>query len=250
MKVIIEENSDEVARSVVDRFEHLMKKKPDALVCICGGHSPVKLMQMISADAEAGKFNAREFKFISLDEWVGLGPDDAGSCIHDLGKYLLKPLNIENGERMFFFNGLSDDLDKECNQAIDFIVKNGGIDFIVLGIGMNGHLGFNEPGGSFDSDVRVVELDETSKTVGVKYFEKNYELKQGITLGMQQILDAKEAILIAVGDAKSEILYEALYQDVSYEIPASILQLHKNSIVYADKEAAKKLTKYKYEDVG
>lgn len=241
MKIIVMENSDEVVRAIADRFEQLIEKKPDALVCIAGGHSTVKLMQTISINAKEGRFNVKEFKFVSLDEWVGLGPDDAGSCIYDIGQYFLKPLGIEKGERMFFFNGLSNDLDQECDQAMDFIEKNGGIDFIVLGIGMNGHLGFNEPGSSSDSNVRVIELDETSKTVGVKYFEKDYELKQGITLGMQQILDAKEAILIAMGNTKSEILHEALCQDASPEIPASILQLHRNSIVYADKEAAKKL---------
>lgn len=241
MKVIIEENSDKVARAVADRFEQLIERKPYALVCIAGGHSTVQVMQTISTDAEEGKFNAKELKFISLDEWVGLGPEDAGSCIYDVGKYFLKPLGIERGERMYFFDGTSNDLEQECGKAMEFIEKNGGIDLIVLGVGMNGHIGFNEPGSSFDSNVRVVELDETSKTVGVKYFEKNYELKQGITLGMQQVLDTKEAILIAIGNAKSEILYEALVQDVTPEIPASILQLHKNSVIYADKEAVKKL---------
>jgi len=241
MKVIIEENSDKVARAVADRFEQLIEKKPDALVCIAGGHSTVKLMQTISTDAKEGRFNAKEFKFVSLDEWVGLGPEDAGSCIYDIGKYFLDPLGLKGGERLFFFNGLSNDLEQECDREMEFIEKSGGIDIIVLGIGMNGHIGFNEPGSSFDSNVRVVELDETSKTVGVKYFEKNYELKQGITLGMQQVLDAKEAILIAMGDAKSDILHQALCQEASPQIPAGIMQLHKNSTVYADKEAAKKL---------
>jgi glucosamine-6-phosphate isomerase len=242
MKIVVLENSDGVVRAVADRLEKLIREKPGALICIAGGHSPVKLMQTVAADAKAGKFNAREFKFVSLDEWVGMGPDDAGSCIYDVGKYFLKPLGIERGERMFFFDGLSDDPDGECRQAAEFIDKNGGIDFIVLGIGMNGHIGFNEPGSSFDSDARVVALDETSKTVGVKYFEKDHELEQGITIGIRQIMDAKEAVLIAMGDAKAEILYKALCQDPSPEIPASVMQLHKNSVVYADKDAAKKLT--------
>jgi len=242
MKIDIKKDKHIVARAIADKFEQVINDKPDALICICAGHSPVEFLNIFCEDALNGVFDDSQFKFISLDEWVGLGPKDNGSCINDMSKYLLGPLKLKKGERMFFFNGQSDDLDKECRDAEEFIKKHGGIDLMLLGIGMNGHVGFNEPGSEFDSGVRIVELDSTSKTVGTKYFDKKQELKQGITLGMEQVLESEEVILMAVGEHKKEILSKAVKGNPTVDVPASVLQLHENAMVITDEAAGSELS--------
>ena len=241
MKKNILNNKAELADLVAARIEEVINNKPDALICLCAGESPILIVKKLVEDAKAGLYPSDKFKFISLDEWVGLGIDDAGSCIHDLTKLFLKPIGIEEGERLCFFNGLSDNLDGECVKADEFINNNGGIDVVLLGIGMNGHVGFNEPGSKKTDSVRVINLSEISKAVSKKYFDRPQKPEKGITLGLKEIMGAKKILLIASGAHKQDIVQETVCGEMSESCPSSLLQEHKDIELFLDVDAAEKI---------
>ena len=121
---------------------------------------------------------------------------------------------------------------------MDKVIRDkGGIDIMVVGIGMNGHIGFNEPGVSFDKYCHVTYLDNTTQSVGQKYFKQQSVLKQGITLGLKHLMEARKVILIANGSKKAEVIKKALEGDVNDTMPASIMQVHPHGLVMIDEEA-------------
>lgn len=241
MDIRIFPNHEAMTAAAADAVAGVITRKPDALICLAAGHTPVDLMKRLVVHAREGKFPKDRFRFISLDEWVGLGPKDSGSCIHDVGKYFLDDMGLERGARMFFFDGLAKDMQAQIDGAKAFLAAHGPIDVIVLGIGMNGHIGFNEVGSAFDSDVRVLPLDETSKTVGAKYFDTPRTLESGITIGMRQILEAKKAFLLASSAKKADIVRQALKDPPTERVPASVLQKHPAATAFLDAGAAAKL---------
>ena len=241
MKTIVLPGSEEVAEAVAAQIEEQLRQKPDSLICLCGGDSPVPVFRRLVEDARRGLYPADRLRFVGLDEWVGLGLEDEGSCYHGISERFLRPLGIDAGERIFFFDALSADLQGECRKAEEFISRGGGIDFMLLGIGMNGHIGFNEPGCSARDGVRVVELSETSKSVGQKYFSSARSLELGITLGVRQMLEAKKARVIALGAHKAEVVREAVQGKVDSACPATLLREHRDCELYLDSAAASKL---------
>jgi glucosamine-6-phosphate isomerase len=241
MKQTVLSNNTELANIVAAKIEEVIRNKPDALICLCAGASPVLIIKKLVEDAKAGLYPDDKFKFVSLDEWVGLGIGDAGSCIYDLTKLFLEPLGIGEGERLCFFNGLSNDLDGECAKASEFIKKNGGIDVILLGIGMNGHIGFNEPGSKATDSVRIIDLSEISKTVSKKYFDRPHKLEKGITLGLKEIIEAKKILLIASGAHKRDIVQETVCSEMSESCPSTLLQKHQDIEIFLDADAAIKI---------
>jgi 6-phosphogluconolactonase/glucosamine-6-phosphate isomerase/deaminase len=118
------------------------------------------------------------------------------------------------------------------------IRNNGGIDLMIVGIGMNGHIGFNEPGVSFDNYSHVIDLDETTLTVGQKYFKSKATLQKGITLGLKHLQESKKVLLLANGAKKAGVVTKTVEEEVTNTFPASIMQTHANGFVMVDREAA------------
>ncbi len=228
--------SREAARFIVD----LVKDKPDSLFCFAAGDTPLGTFSFLVEAAIQKDVSFDLCHFVSLDEWVGLGADDAGSCRQTLDAHFFNKLAIEQSN-IHFFNGNSDDLEKECRQMNDFIQLCGPIDFLLLGLGMNGHLGFNEPGASMDAESHVIQLDATTKKVSVKYFQEAKPVQQGITLGMKQITEARTVMLIADGLHKADIILQSMQQSVTNRVPASLLRNHPDAHLYLDEKAASKL---------
>jgi glucosamine-6-phosphate isomerase len=197
---------------------------------------------MIGAIAAQKKADLSRCKFVSLDEWVGIPPENEGSCQYFLRSVVFNPLQIDEN-RIRLFDAMSNDTAGECSSMDKFISDNGGIDMIVVGIGRNGHIGFNEPGVPFNKYSHVVELDEVTTAVGQKYFTEETTLSKGITLGLQHFLDAKQAILIANGEKKAEVIKLALEGNISPDMPASVTRQHRQSVVIVDEEAASLLNK-------
>jgi galactosamine-6-phosphate isomerase len=133
---------------------------------------------------------------------------------------------------------MSNDLSLECRDMDTFVRASGGIDLMVVGVGMNGHIGFNEPGVSWTLSSHVIGLDEKTQTVGQKYFTEPTTLKQGITLGLQHFMDAKKALVLANGPRKADIMRRVLHDGVSSDVPASIVHQHAHGIVMLDRAAA------------
>ncbi len=149
---------------------------------------------------------------------------------------LLKPLGVST-TNYTFFDGLADDLQAECERVDDLISKRGGLDFIIVGVGLNGHIGLNEPGYGFDNYCHVTKLAEITVEVGQKYFKSETPLTHGITIGLQHLLEAKTALLMASGDKKAEIIRQTVSAKISPEIPLTVFQLHKNGILWLDEAA-------------
>lgn len=188
--------------------------------------------------------NYTNITFIGLDEWVGLPPDKEGSCHYFFQKNIIEPLQLRRSQ-CFLFNAESDDLTDECAKMDMLIKEKGGIDIMLVGIGMNGHIGFNEPGTDFKSLSHVVQLDEITKRVGQKYFREQTELGKGITIGLGHLMNAGKVLLIATGQKKAEIIKKAVEGPVTNEFPASILQQHSNGFILVDGEAGSLFNKSK-----
>jgi glucosamine-6-phosphate isomerase len=240
MKVIIEKDYEGMSRVTAERIVDVINKKPDALLCLAAGDTPRLAYSMIGAIAAAKGTGLGKCKFVSLDEWLGIPPENEGSCQFFLRSVVFRPLKIEE-DRVRLFNAMDNDTEEECRKMDQFISENGGLDLIVVGIGRNGHIGFNEPGTPFEKYSHVVALDEVTTAVGQKYFSEKTTLTKGITLGLQHLLDAKEAILIANGEKKAGVIKKSLEEDISVTMPASAIRKHGNSLVILDQKAASTL---------
>ena len=210
-------------------------RKPDALLCFPAGNTSRGTFEHLIKLNKSGFFSFKHCKIIGLDEWVNLGERKDENCFSFLKKHLLDHIDYSD-ENLFFFDGESVNLGQECIMANDFITKNGPIDLVLLGIGMNGHIGLNEPGTSFDLYSHVVNLDDITRSVGQKYFQDQAQLTLGITLGLKSIMEAKTVILQVNGSRKAKITKKLIESEISSEIPASVLKKHPDFYLLLDKE--------------
>jgi glucosamine-6-phosphate isomerase len=219
----------------------LIKEKPRAVICVASGDSPKLACELFCRKVNEENIDSKFF-FAGLDEWAGLSPETSGSCNNDFQKRLIQPLGLA-ASQYHLFDALATDLQAECI-AIDRILKDkGGIDLMIVGIGMNGHIGFNEPGIDFNLLSHVTDLDETTVTVGKKYFKEAVSLTKGITLGLAHLMNAKKAFLLANGERKAAVIKKAVEGEVSNSFPASIMQQHENGFILVDEAAASLLNK-------
>jgi glucosamine-6-phosphate isomerase len=232
--------SGETANEVID----LIKNKPAAVLCFASGDSPRLTCQIITERAIQQQIDFSKIIFIGLDEWVGIPPDNEGSCRFFFESLLVKPLHLSPSQ-IHFFNALSGNPASECAAMDKVIFEKGGIDLMIVGIGMNGHIGFNEPGVSFNNYSHITDLDETTISVGQKYFKGAVVLKQGITLGLKHLMESKKTIVMANGSKKATVVKKAIEGEVTNDFPATIIQNHPQGIVMIDEEAASLLVKEK-----
>jgi len=168
---------------------------------------------------------------INLDEYYGLEPTHDQSYRYFMNKHLFSKINI-NPENTHVPNGKADDIDAECRRYDNLIEKSGGIDLQLLGIGHNGHIGFNEPSDEFVPDTHCVSLTESTINANSRFFKSRDEVpRKAITMGIKAIMQAGKVLLIASGEDKKEILKKALFGPVTPRVPASILQLHRDLTV-------------------
>ena len=243
MKLTIVKDYDNMsllaARQVID----LVRSKPEAVLCIAAGDTPKLACDLIAQLAKKEKIDFSRATFVSLDEWVGIPPENEGSCQYFLRNYLFDPLSIKNSN-IHLFNALASDIQAECTAMDEYIKRHEGIDLMIVGIGSNGHIGFNEPGVNFDSYSHVVTLDETTQTVGQKYFREETSLIHGITLGLKHLLESRKAVLIANGEKKAEVIKETIEGNIDPRMPASIMRQHINGEIIIDEEAASLLSQH------
>ena len=241
MKITIEKDYDAMSLRAAKLVTELVKSKPDALICIAAGHTPELTCNLIAEIAKKENIDFSRCFFVSLDEWVGIPPENEGSCQYFLRTFLFNPLHISS-KNIHVFNPLANDKEKECVDMDNFIRQHSAIDLIIVGVGRNGHIGFNEPGAPFDQYSHVIELHEMTQAVGQKYFREETILNHGITLGLQHLIEARQAVMIANGERKAAVIKEAIEGEISPRMPASIMRKHANSEIIVDKEAASLLS--------
>ncbi len=237
MKLAVYKDYETLSSHVADEIIAAVKAKPNATLCLGAGHTPGPAYRMLAEKAKKASVNFSNVTFVGLDEWVGIPGANKGSCEYFLNEHLFLPLGIQSSQ-INLFDGMSNDLKGECEKMNEVIEDRGGIDLMVVGVGMNGHIGFNEPGIPFDLFAHVVGLDATTQTVGQKYFEEEMKLQRGITLGMMHLLQSKKVIMMANAVKKARVIQRALEEAISLEMPASIIQKHSNALVMLDQDAA------------
>ena len=225
--------SEATANLIID----VLTQKPEALICIASGDTPLGVCKFL---AKSDKKYFEKCIFVGLDEWVGMGENDEGSCKYGVYQNLFIPLNIPS-ERIKYFDAKAEDLASECQKINEFIASKGGLDVMLVGVGMNGHIALNEPNTSFGIYAHVSDLEEITKSVGQKYFTKDTILTKGITLGLAHLQEAQLPILIANGNRKADVINKAINGEISEQFPASIFQKLEHSLVMLDEAAAHKL---------
>ncbi len=231
-----------ISENIAGLMTQLLQQKPSAVICIASGDSPKLTCELFCKKVKEETIDISQFFFVGLDEWVGLPPATPGSCHNDFQKRLIQPLGLA-ASQYHLFNAMATNLQAECAAMDKVISEKGGIDLMIVGIGMNGHIGFNEPGVDFSLLSHVIDLDETTVTVGQKYFQQQVILQKGITLGFSHLLKAEKVFLLANGTRKATVIQKAVEGAITNTFPASIMQQHKNGFIIIDKEAASLLNK-------
>ncbi len=237
MELLIEPDAGAVALQAAGCFSTVAAQKPDPLFCIASGDTPLGCYQQLVNLRNKGLLDTQHWQMITLDEWLGLGLEDAGSCADVISRHFTRPLGILP-QNSFFFNGRTADPQLHCREAQQFIAARGGIDLAILGLGMNGHIGLNEPGTPPDAGAHVMQLDAITATVGQKYFQQPVALRQGITLGLGDLLQAKKLLLLATGSPKAGIVKKVLEEAPQPGIPATWLKTHPDFTFIIDQAAA------------
>ena len=237
MKIFIGETYELMCRSALEKIVELTALFKHPLLCTASGDTPAGLYKQLVSDVQQKKIDVSQWLYIGLDEWMGMNGNDEGSCRFHLNNQLLTPLKVKE-EQISFFDGKAIEPVKECEKAENYISRNRGIDIAIVGIGMNGHVGMNEPGTQPQLRSHVTEIHHETQKVGQKYFKEKQQLTQGITLGLANILEARNVILLASGSHKAAIIKQVLEGEINDKFPASILRNHPALYIYLDKEAA------------
>jgi glucosamine-6-phosphate isomerase len=240
MKQIIYNDYNELSVKTAEQIAAIIKEKPDALLCFPAGETSVGTFKHLVELHKTGKLSFKHCRIVGLDEWAHIGKMQSENCCSFMRKHLFDHIDYKE-ENFCFFDGEASDIQKECIKTDNFIKKNGPVDMMLLGVGMNGHLGLNEPGTSWDKYSHIVNLEDTTKSVAQKYFSGKVVFTKGISLGMKYIMEAKTVILQMNGPKKAPVVKRLIDSEVSTAFPASAAKSHPNSFLLVDKEAAKLL---------
>lgn len=241
MNISIADSYEALSREVADEVISHLSKSDHPLFCPTSGDTPTGLYKELVKRHQQQIINASAWYYVGLDEWSGMNGEDEGSCRNYLDKQLFTPLDIKENH-IGFFDGKAADLENECHRVEQFISVNKGIDVIVLGLGLNGHIGMNEPGTSPLLHSHVSELAPLTKEVGQKYFKSQITLSHGLTLGIASIMKAKHVILMVNGEKKASIVKKVIEGEITNDVPASLLRKHNSFSLFMDKAAAAKIT--------
>jgi len=214
-----------------------VQANPKMTLGLATGGTPLGTYERLIEDFQQGNTSYKQVVTFNLDEYIGLTRDDPNSYRYYMNQNFFERTDIKL-ENTFVPNGVATHLEKECLEYEELISSHGGIDLQLLGIGSNGHIGFNEPGASFQTFTHVVDLTESTREANSIYFEK-VELvpKKAITMGIATIMRSKEILLLVSGEHKKEALARLLKGEVTEQFPASILKSHSSVIIVADEAA-------------
>lgn len=244
MKVIITKNYEDLSQSAAGHVADLLKSKPDAVLGLPTGSTPLGMYKELIALNKKGQLSFKNVTTFNLDEYEGLDREDANSyyrfMLDNFFGYIdidLKKTNIPDAR--------SCDIPKECLEYEKKIEKAGGIDLMILGIGNNGHIGFNEPAEYFPGITHRVKLHEDTIKANSRFFHRIDEVpKFAVTMGIKSIMHCRSIMLIASGKAKAQAIKNTIEGPITPQVPASVLQLHRDLTIILDEEAAVLLKEY------
>jgi glucosamine-6-phosphate deaminase len=237
MKARVCPNYESMSATAADIVAGRIREKPDAVLLLPTGTTPLGMYRrLVELHAEGG-LSFAQVTFFNLDEYVGLAPDHPASYHAYMSENIYGRIDADL-ERVHVPDGTAPDPEAECARYEAAIRVAGGADLCVLGIGRNGHIGFNEPGAPFGSRTRVVRLSESTRRVNAADFEGSRAPERAITVGMATIFEARDALLLASGTNKATAVAAAIEGEVSEDVPASMLREHPSTTFLLDHEAA------------
>lgn len=241
MNIRVFDDYEGLSRAAANHVLDLVKMKPKCTLGLATGKTPVALYRTLCEDQRRLNLDWKEVKTYNLDEYCGIEEDHIGSYRYFMEEHLFKALGL-NREQTFIPQGRVNDFEQECLRYDALLEATGGLDLQILGIGANGHIGFNEPNSCFIPKTHITAL-------APKSIEDNYAIfgsvedmpKHAITMGIKPIINAKKILILASGKSKAPAVKEMIEGSVCPQMPASILNLHPNVWVLLDKEAASEL---------
>src|SRR5699024_167665 len=231
-----EEMSEKACIWFMERLVHL----ESPVLGLATGSTPEGLYECLIEQHKRGKISFEKATTFNLDEYVGLATDHPNSYNHYMYEKLFSHIAIQ-ADQAHLTNGLAKDLDKECRDYEQLIAQVNNIDIQLLGVGVNGHIAFNEPGTSFNSRTHVIELDEATRRSNARFFDRMDQVPtQAITMGIETIMESKEIIMLVSGENKADALARVINGTVTEDCPASVLQRHSDVTIIADRAALSK----------
>ncbi|MEY8424835.1 glucosamine-6-phosphate deaminase [Lachnospiraceae bacterium 38-14] len=237
MNIIKAEDYNQMSRMAANYIAAQVTLKPNCVLGLATGSSPIGTYQELIRRHQAGDLDFSKVTSINLDEYKGLSPENAQSYRYFMNTNFFDHINIDKA-CTYVPNGLEENAEKACADY-DAIIENcGGTDLQLLGLGNNGHIGFNEPDKVFAKGTHCVDLAKSTIDANARFFDSMDEVpKQAYTMGIQSIMQAKKILVIVNGKGKANIVKEAFTGPVTPQVPASILQMHPDVTLIADKDA-------------
>jgi len=237
MRIIKTKDYDDMSRKAANIFFAQITAKPNSILGLATGSSVLGLYKNLIESYKKGDLDFSGVTTVNLDEYAGLDGSNDQSYRYYMDNNLFNHVNIKK-EYTNLPDGIAGDIEVECWRYNAVIEGFGGADIQLLGLGHNGHIGFNEPGEVFVKETHVVDLDDSTIKANARFFADEKDVpKKAVTMGIKNIMQAKKIVLCVSGQAKSKILKQVLFGEVTPRVPGSILQLHPDLIVVADEEA-------------
>ena len=240
MDIIRARDYEDMSLKAAGIVADLIRKKPDAVLGLATGSSPIGLYKALIDMYQRGKLDMSGVTTANLDEYVGLSPDNEQSYRYFMDHYLFDHVNIDKA-RTFVPDGMAEDADAECRRYEALLSKIGERDLQLLGLGLDGHIGFNEPSEAFSDVTCCVELDQSTIEANKRFFSSAEEVPgKAYTMGIGTIMRAKKILMVVNGEAKADILEKVVRGPVCPGVPASILRFHRDVTIVADEAALSK----------
>lgn len=238
MQIQVTNTPDELAILAADRIEELVRHKPDCVLGFATGSTPLATYQELIRRYRAGRIDFSKVRTFNLDEYWGLPPSHPQSYHSFMQEHVFQHLNIP-ADQVHLPQGHGIDEETACRDYEQEIRRAGGIDLQVLGIGTNGHIGFNEPAKELRLDTHLVTLTQATVLANSRFFNSPSDVpRRAITMGVRTILSSRRLLLLATGPQKAAILQQLFQRGISTELPASLLHLHPDATILADQDAA------------
>ena len=235
MKFIKVDNYTELSKVAGDIIASQITSKPSSVIGLATGSTPIGTYDYLTSKYQSGNIDFSKVRSVNLDEYIGLSSDNEQSYRYFMNKNLFDRINIDKSNT-YVPNGMAKNICEEGKNYDSRIEEFGGIDLQLLGIGVDGHIGFNEPDAFFTKETHEVKLDDSTIEANSRFFNSMDDVpKSAITMGMKSIMNAKKILLIANGKNKKDILEKAMFGEITPYVPASILQLHNDvTVIYSE----------------
>ena len=241
MKIYKAKEYKDMSRKAANIISAQVIMKPNCVLGLATGSTPIGTYAQLVEWYNKGDLDFSEVTTVNLDEYKGLPRTNDQSYYYFMHQHLFDRVNIDP-ERTNVPNGMEPDAEKECGRYEELIRSLGGVDLQLLGLGHNGHIGFNEPGEAFEKETHCVDLTESTIEANKRFFASADDVpKQAYTMGIKTIMQAKKILIVVNGENKADIVERAFFGPVTPEVPASILQLHNDVTLVGDEAALAKI---------